>query len=114
MCAGMPYYTDAWSRSAAGRITPSGRPTSAFRCLIAMNYKKEGALSIYLAVDLDVVAWSSASGATGGGRRVPLPSRCEAESLLSQVQTLRCLAWGQEKVRVPGPIGAGKEEPESI
>ena len=75
MCAGMPYYTDAWSRSAAGRITPLGRPTSAFRCLIAMNYKKEGALSIYLAVDLDVVAWSSTSGATGGGRGVGLLCR---------------------------------------
>ena len=38
----------------------------------------------------------------------------KSEPLQSLVRTLRCLDWVQEEVRVPEPIGTGKEEAESI
>ena len=46
--------------------------------------------------------------------REPVPSWRKAEPLISQVQTLHCSSWVQEKVRVPGLIGPGKEEPELL
>ena len=46
--------------------------------------------------------------------RLLVPSWYKAEPLLSQGQTLRCLAWVQEEVRVPETIGMGEEEPESV
>ena len=50
----------------------------------------------------------------GRGGRVPVPSWRKAESLQSLGRRLLCPAWVQEEVRVPEPVGTGKEELESV
>ena len=46
--------------------------------------------------------------------RVHVPSWRKAGPLLYQGQTLRCLAWVQEKVKVPGTIEMGLEDMEWV
>ena len=48
------------------------------------------------------------------GRGVPVPSWRKADPLQSPGRTLHCLDWVQEEVRVPEPVGTGKEEAESV
>ena len=63
---GIPAHT-VQIRATAGCLTPSGRPPSVFRYLIARNDKREGALSISLEVALAVAGSLSVSGSTGMG-----------------------------------------------
>ena len=60
------YSTYDCMRAAAGCLTLSASLTSVFRCLEAKNDRRDGALSIYLAVALAVAARSSIGVATGG------------------------------------------------
>ena len=113
--SGMPYSTYFWRRSVVGCFTPSGRPPSVFLCLLARNYRREGASRISLMVALAVADRSFVGELTGGGGRVPVPLWRKAEPLQSLVRMLRCQARVQEEVGMPEPGGLGEEEePESV